>query len=200
MRRATSFWSTGFRAAKLRVAPRLGVLAGLASTLALTGCIGYTTYPPADWQLASEDISGPPADEIMTESLVWAIEKYPPAGSGPAVINLPEGVHDRAYRVIGHRVDDRTAIEVRPMAPGLDVAPTYHVTRLWVRSDRAEVDVLRPVEELGPSPTGNPIVQAVTVHLKGGISAWRVVRTRPWVIGADAIPEPHEIGAFPEDG
>lgn len=180
--------------------PRLALASAALIATAMSGCVGYTTYPPADWQLASGDISGPPADEIMTEALVWAIEKYPPAGSGPAVINLPEGVHDRAYRVIGQRVDARTGIEVRPMASGLDVAPTYHVTRLWVRSDRAEVDVLRPVEELGPSPTGNPIVQAVTVHLKGGISAWRVVRTRPWVIGADAIPEPHEIGAFPEGG
>lgn len=162
--------------------------------LAIGGCMGYTTYPPAEGQLASSDINGPPADEIMIEALRRTIERHPPVGSGVAVINLPEGVHDRAYGVIGYRVDDVTDVPVRVMQPALESHPTYHITRLWVRGDRAEVDVLRPVEELGPSPTGEVIVQAVTVYLRGGFREWHVVRTRPWVIGTDALPEPHYYG------
>lgn len=177
-----------------RFLPRLALAAGSLMLAAVAGCVGYTTYPPADGQLASDDISGPPADEIMTEALVWVIDRNPPIGSGPAVINLPEGVRDRAYRVIASRVDARTPIEVLPMSAGLEVAPTYHITRLWVRGTEAEVDVIRPVEELGASPTGHPIVQAVTVHLRGGLSSWRVERARPWVIGTDEIPAAHEIG------
>jgi len=172
----------------------------MGSALPLGGCIGYTTYPPANGQLASDDINGPPADELMIEALRWTIERHPPEGGGAAVINLPEGVHDRAYRIIEYRLDDATATPVRAMAPGLEGSPTYHVVRLWVRADRAEVDVLRPVSELGPSPSGDPIIQAVTIHLRGGLREWRVERTRPWVIGTDALPEPHYVGVAEADG
>lgn len=166
------------------------VILSVCPLLLLTGCVGYTTYPPADWQTASGDISGPPADELMTESLRHVIDRYPPGGVGTIAINLPEGVHDRAYGVIARRVGP----DVVPMAPGLESMPTYHVTRIWVRGTRAEVDVLRPVGELGPSPSGEPIIQAVTVQLEGGLSRWRVMRVRPWVIGSEAVPEPHYFG------
>lgn len=161
-----------------------------AALPALSGCVGYTTYPPADWQLASDDINGPPADELMIAALGAVIDRFPtPAGADP-VIDLPAGVNSRVYGVIVSRVG-RGA---RAMAPGLESEPTYHVTRIWARGTKAEVDVLRPVGELGPSPTGEPIVQAVAVYLEGGFTRWRVVRMRPWVIGADELPEPHYIG------
>ncbi|USO00125.1 MAG: hypothetical protein H6810_05535 [Phycisphaeraceae bacterium] len=165
----------------------LAVIMGLAL---LTGCVGYTTYPPADWQLASDSISGPPADELMTVSLRYVIDRYPPAGGGTIVVNLPEGVNDRAYGVIASRVGG----DVVPMARGLEGLPTYHVTRIWVRGTKAEVDVLRPVGELGASPTGRPIIQAMTVRLEGGVREWHVVRTRPWVIGEEEVPSPHYYG------
>lgn len=169
---------------------RTSLLALLALLPALGGCVGNTTYPPADWQTASRNINAPPADEIMIESLRWAIERHPPATPGPVAINLPMGVQDRTYGVIVARIGG----EAVPMERGREHLPTYHITRLWVRGDRAEVDVLRPVEELGPSPSGVPIVQALTVQLKGGMTPWRVVRSRPWVIGSESIPPLHFYG------
>lgn len=162
----------------------------LTTVCLLGGCVGYTTYPPADRQIASRDINGPPADEIMTEALRWTISRYPPAGGGLVAINLPEAVHDRAYSVVAYRVGP----DAVAMARGNESMPTYHVTRVWVRGDRAEVDVLRPVDELGPSPRGDPIVQALTLTLEGGMRPWRVVRSRPWVIGMDSIPPLHYMG------
>ena len=162
----------------------------LAALLAMPGCVGYTTYPPADWQLASDDINGPPADELMIAALGAVIDRFPPPAGADPVIDLPAGVKSRVYGVIV----DRVGRHARAMAPGLESEPTYHVTRIWARGSKAEVDVLRPVGELGPSPTGEPIVQAVTVFLEGGFSRWRVVRMRPWVIGAEGLPEPHYIG------
>ena len=41
--------------------------AGLLGSLA--GCVGYTTYPAASWQLASDEMNGPPADEVMIEAV-----------------------------------------------------------------------------------------------------------------------------------
>ncbi len=161
-----------------------------AVLLAMPGCVGYTTYPPADWQLASDDINGPPADELMIASLAAVIDRFPPPPGTRPVVNLPAAVKDRVYGVIV----DRVGRGARPMAPGLESEPTYHVTRIWARGTKAEVDVLRPVVELGPSPSGEPIVQAVTVYLEGGFRRWRVVRMRPWVIGADELPAPHPIG------
>ncbi len=176
--------------ARSRTPLALIALAAAPWVAGLTGCVGYTTYPPANWQLAGDDINGPPADEIMIESLRWAIDRYPPAGAGDIAINLPEGVHDRSYGVIVGRVGG----DAVPMERGREHLPTYHITRLWVRGDKAEVDVIRPVEELGPSPTGEPIVQALTVRLEGGMRQWRVVRSRPWVLGTDEIPPLHYRG------
>ncbi|HHN79088.1 MAG TPA: hypothetical protein ENK11_10520 [Phycisphaerales bacterium] len=170
-----------------------------AILLALPGCVGYVTYPPADWQTASDDINGPPADELMIAALGAVIDRFPPPGGAEPVLNLPPAVKDRVYGVIV----DRVGRGARAMAPGLESEPTYHVTRIWARGAKAEVDVLRPVGELGPSPSGEPIVQAVTVYLEGGLNRWRVVRMRPWVIGAEGLPEPHYIGvddAGPAEG
>jgi hypothetical protein len=170
-------------------------LLGLSALAALlgggpAGCVGYTTYPAADWQLASDDMNGPPADEIMTESVRWAVERYEAGRDGSIAINLPDVVRDRTYSIVAFRAGER----VVPLDGENTRLPTYHLTRLWVRGDKAEVDLLRPVSELGASPTGDPIIQAVTVYLEGGFSQWRVTRARHWKIGTDAVPSPHYFG------
>jgi hypothetical protein len=173
--------------------PALALLAvGLLATL--PGCVGYTTYPAASWQLASDNMNGPPADEIMIESIRWAVERYESGGEGSIAVNLPDAVKDRTYGIITYRAGERV-VPVSEETAGL---PTYHLTRLWVRGDKAEVDLLRPVSELGASPTGQPIIQAVTVYLKGGLREWRVERARHWRIGTDAVPQLHFFGSGDE--
>ena len=164
---------------------------GLGLGFGLVGCIGYTTYPAASWQVASDEMNGPPADEIMIASIKWAIDRYEEGSGGSVAINLPDVVRDRAYRVIATRSGERAV----PMQPGLEDLPTYHLVRLWVRGEKAEVDLLRPVTDIGASPTGNQIVQAVTIYLEGGLHRWRVERARHWYIGTDEVPELHYLGA-----
>ena len=171
----------------------LSVLGGaLAGSLAVSlgGCVGYTTYPAASWQAASAEMNGPPADEIMVESVRWAVNRYEAGTTGSIAINLPEVVRDRTYSIIAFQAGER----VVAMERGLEDLPTYHLTRLWVRGDKAEVDLLRPVNELGASPTGDPIIQAVTLYIEGGLHAWRVERARHWKIGTDAVPPLHFYG------
>lgn len=165
-------------------------LAFAALSASLAGCVGYTTYPAASWQVASGEMNGPPADEIMIESVRWAVNRYETGTSGSLAINLPDVVRDRTYGVIAARAGER----VVPMERGLEDLPTYHLTRLWVRGDKAEVDLLRPVNELGASPTGEPIIQAVTLYVQGGLQSWRVERARHWKIGTDAVPPLHYYG------
>ena len=167
-----------------------GLLGLSALALGLPGCVGDTTYPAANWQLASDDMNGPPADEIMIESVRWAVDRYEAGTEGPVAINLPDVVRDRTYSIVAYRAGER----VEPLERDRADLPTYHLTRLWVRGDKAEVDLLRPVTELGASPTGRPIIQAVTIYLEGGLRQWRVVRARHWRIGTDAVPPLHYFG------
>ena len=183
--------------------PVLGAaLLGGSALLGLPGCVGYTTYPAASWQIASDNMNGPPADEIMIESVRWAVDRYETDSADPIAINLPDVVEDRTYRIIAFRAGEL----VLPLDRSTADLPTYHLTRLWVRGDKAEVDLLRPVDELGDSPTGRPIIQAVTVYLEGGLHQWRVERARHWKIGTDAVPALHYYGEGdepmlePEDG
>lgn len=173
----------------------LGTLAGLLAGM-LSGCVGYTTYPAASWQVASDEMNGPPADEIMIESIEWAVDRYEAGSGGSVAINLPDVVRDRTYRIIAHQAGER----VVPMQPGLEDLPTYHLVRLWVRGDKAEVDLLRPVNDLGASPTGEQIVQAVTLYIEGGLHRWRVERARHWNIGDDAVPPLHYLGEEAQSG
>ena len=168
----------------------LAGLIALGMGLGLAGCIGYTTYPAASWQVASNEMNGPPADEIMIASIKWAMNRYEEGSGGSVAVNLPDVVRDRTYSVIVSRSGDRAV----PMEPGLEDLPTYHLVRLWVRGEKAEVDLLRPVTDLGASPTGEQIVQAVTLYLEGGLHRWRVERARHWSIGTDAVPALHYLG------
>lgn len=184
---------TNSRTLSASFVPRVPLAAGLlaAGLLgSLAGCVGYTTYPAASWQVASDEMNGPPADEIMIAAVRWSVDRYEEGTTGSVAINLPDVVRDRTYGIVAYRAGDR----VVAVEPGLENLPTYHLTRLWVRGDKAEVDLLRPVNELGASPTGAPIIQAVTVYLEGGLHAWRVERARHWRIGTDAVPPLHYIG------
>ena len=73
--------------------------------------------------------------------------------------------------------------------------PVYSVTRVWLRGDKATVDVVRPVTLDGMQPTEENTdgvaytYQKVTLRLEGGFRPWRVVGTREWPIGLEDRPE-----------
>jgi len=50
------------------------------------------------------------------------------------------------------------------------------------------------VMALGPMADGGWVTQTITVELEGGLAPWRVVRHRPWALGAIDEPAPNPLG------
>ncbi|MBL8763515.1 MAG: hypothetical protein JNM07_04515 [Phycisphaerae bacterium] len=176
------------------------VLLAAVAGAALPGCVGYNSYPPIEGDWAFHDPNSPPMSTIMTESVRWAAAQYPVYAEGEVAadrrfaINLPVGVRRYVY------LDTVRAAgpDAVPMSPEAEAAglPTYHVTRLWVRGDEGRADILKPIAI--PSAKGGPkLYQSVTVYLRSGTRAWRVVSHRMANLGAGNEPEIYYI---PDDG
>lgn len=169
----------------------LGLVIALGSVIG--GCVGFATYPPIQGSLAVRDPNSPAMEEVMRAALAWTVTNFPPEygskapSDGPYAINLPEGVRRRVYLSAAKELGDRA----RPMTPESESLPTYHIKRIRISENRAEVDVLRPVAEIGESPLGEHMHQQITVYLEGGWSPWHVVRHRAWAIGAFTPPPPY---------
>ncbi|MEM1183920.1 MAG: hypothetical protein AAGI53_02855 [Planctomycetota bacterium] len=166
-------------------------LAALALA-ALSGCVATTTYPARPGQdYAARDVSHPSIEEICVEALTWTLERYPvpeelaepTSDGGVFAVNCPVGMHPRVYE----RVVEKCGPLARPLTPETEHLPTYHVGRIVVRSDKAEIDIHRPVLELGAVEQLS--YQPITLFIEGGLGPWRVRRSRPWAIGAFPLPQ-----------
>jgi hypothetical protein len=174
---------------------RTGLLAcSVLAAATLTGCVASTAYPHRPGQgYASRDVSHPAIEDICVEALAWMVERYPvppelampTEDGGVYAINCPMGMNPRVY----NRVVEKTGPDARPLTPETEHLPTYHIGRIIVRADRAEIDIYRPVLELGE--TVEMVHQPVTLFVKGGLRSWRVERSRPWAIGAFPLPQPN---------
>ncbi len=182
---------------KLAQAMVLGVaLAGIA------GCQQYSTYPNIPTARGmSENPNNPAGADAMIQAVRYVATRYSPgsptgpledekAASDPTVpfpmvVNLPRGMRRSFYERIAREIGPHCA----PMTADADPAlPVYHVTRVWLRFSSGEVDVLRPMPELGPDASGHPVYQAVTVRLEGGFEPWHVVHARAWPAGEAQVP------------
>lgn len=183
---------------------------------AMGGCVGYNVYPPEQGTGGFTDPSSPPMYQIMTESLKWAVKKYPPGGQMPptssdvpisaseaeAAAATPRGSDEPArvaislfssmrpdvYRFAVKEIGQGAA----PLTPENENLPRYMVSRVWVMGDEAKVDVFRPVEGLGTGG-GAPLYQPITVNLRGGMKFWRVTSYRVWSIGTFSPPGPEYV-------
>lgn len=175
---------------RTRVGLIAGAIAAVATVGGMGGCAGYATYPRADGSTAISDLNSAPVNTIMATSLAWAAYKYPVAPEGeqaPFAINLPEGVKPETYDYVVRQIGGGAV----PLTHDTADLPTFHIGLIRVRGDEAQVDVLRPVLELSPSPAGETVYQQVTVRLEGGLSPWRVVGRREWTVGAFPTPAPN---------
>jgi hypothetical protein len=183
------------------------VLALLACGAALPGCYQRANYPEIPTSVGfNENPNTPSAERAMIASLQFVASRYTPGQrefdpaldprttpmvNYPAVVNLPMGMRKSFYE----RIATKVGPEVLPATPESVVearssgAPVFHVSRVWMRFDRAYVDVLRPMPELGVAPDGTTIHQMITCHLEGGLRPWRVVYTRTWHPGDAKAPE-----------
>lgn len=162
----------------------LGVagVAGLAG-----GCAGYASYPNADGSLTRTTTSSRNTRAVMRESLAWVINRDTQRPARFAV-NLPPSTGEEAYREIA------AAVGGEPLNESNADLPRYSVGRVWVRAGEAKVDVTRPVMALGTTADGRYATQTLTVELEGGFTPWRVVRHRPWALGAIGEPPANPIG------
>lgn len=200
-----------------------GLAAGLALAalslglaLPLAGCAGWNTWPP------QKPGSGVPSrDDVnvvatMRLALSRVIADYPPRGAQDqaVAINLPQPlVSEQAYRRIARDVEREFGVDrpVSPLASPNAGLPVYHVAAVRIRTNRAEIDVLRPIFGPGavdrPELTNDQAYEGYTVRLSGGFKPWQVTwvdRYSPGIIPAPALnfidrqaPEP-EVEPEPE--
>ncbi|MDX2130854.1 MAG: hypothetical protein SFY69_02230 [Planctomycetota bacterium] len=184
------------------------VLAGVGGV----GCQQYVSSPGVPTARGiPENPNKPAALTCMVEAVRYVATRYPPGDLGanaetveeamslqapyPLVVNPPRGLRQTFY----DRLVKQVGPQAQPASPTntLGPDPVFHITRVWMRFDKATVDVLRPMPELGPGPDGAPIYQTVTVRLTGGLSPWRVVHARAWPPDEPVqIPPPYPMPEF----
>lgn len=179
------------------------LLASLVCSAALTGCYQQSSYPEIPTsQGYAEDPNRPATEQAMVAALQYVGSRWTPGQrmydpkveprglpyvNYPCVINLPLGMRKVYYERIPAKIGPQVlAATPENVALGL---PTFHVTRVWMRFNKAQVDVLRPMPEVGEGPTGKPVYQLITVHLEGGMKPWNVVYARSWPAGQISAPE-----------
>lgn len=145
----------------------------------LGGCVVNATYPPRAGESATSNVNIAPSPSAMEQGLRSALERHPV--EGPFVLNLPRGMEQRvAERIAGAVAPERAVLPDEAMLGGTDL-PVVHVSRVWIRGDQAEVDVLLPIEG---------VWQAVTVRMRGGTArGYRVEGVREWPPGMIEAPE-----------
>lgn len=172
---------------------------GLATLAGATGCATYANYPPIGQDLAINDPNVVPLPVLMRVATTRVLQRDAASGDLPDnwVLNLPRGMTTtRARSVLDNTMSDAG------VGGGMLVGdsgylglPVYSITRVWLRGDKATVDVIRPVTLDGMQPTEENTdgvaytYQKVTLRLEGGFRPWRVVGTREWPIGLEDRPE-----------
>ncbi|MBY0308931.1 MAG: hypothetical protein K2Q09_09335 [Phycisphaerales bacterium] len=188
--------STATAARFRRVRPALVAL-GLCALAGIggAGCV-QSTWPPIEEgksQSNPSQINSAPTPKVIGEALSFVTLRYPPVGLAergrlydvPFAFCLPPGADADAYDLIARRVQ-------RGAQPATDAntdLPTYYVSRVIVRGVTAEVDVLRPVPELGADAQGRARYQGVTVYLLGSLSTWKADRHHTFPVGLFEVPE-----------
>ncbi len=129
---------------------------------------------------------------LLASALGWAILRYPPPGgeAAPVAINLPVGLTREQYLDVAGRIGPN----VYPISPETADLPTYHIGWVWMRGDKAQVDVFRPVYAL--STPEHTVYQATTLHLRRRYASWMVEHTQPWEVGVVKLPP---IYTLPEE-
>lgn len=109
-------------------------------------------------------------------------------------VNLPPGIGETGYAYVADRVGEGAVPLTEDNAQRL---PIYHVTRVWLRGERARVDVVRPLYELGSKPGGGAVYRGVQLRLGGGWEPWRVTSSSEYEVGVLDAPALNPIGSAP---
>jgi hypothetical protein len=180
---------------------------------ALSGCVGWNVYPPEVGTSGFTNPNSQPMYQMMTESLKWAVRKYPPGGQTlptASDVPIPPSEADAAAAVRRANGEPaRIAVSLFssmqrdlyeyavseigqgavPLTPETEHLPRYLVSRVAIRGDEAKVDVFKPVIGVG----SETLYQPITVTLRGGMKYWRVTAYRVWSIGTFPPPAPEYL-------
>lgn len=180
--------------AKLR--RRFALALGTLAAAAITAGVGCTqsTWPPVEEggrQTNPSHINNAPIPQVIGEALSLVTLRYPPVSNAergkiydqPFAICLPAGADGESY----DRVVNRVQRGAEPATDENTALPTYYITRVIVRGVTAEVDVLRPVPELGAGAEGARY-QGVTVYLLGSLGTWKVDSHHTFPVGMFDVP------------
>lgn len=169
-----------------------GALA-LAAILASSGCVGYSNYPEMQGAGGGKNTNVADLFENAAFSIKWCMQHYPP---GQAAAPMTETYHPLSGAAT-QPVEGQVAVSFLPgmrrdsclrmmeiigpgavpLTPETEHLPIYRVSSVDVNGDAARVTVHRPI---GALATGEPIYQAITVKLRGGLRRWTVVSHRVW--------------------
>ena len=178
-------------------AAALIALTALSAIASLGGCASYATYPAIPRNTALNDPNTPAMADVMIAGLRYAAIKFPPGGKPDPTkpieaiteprfaINLPKGTSPKAYERIVKVVGEGAVA----LTPETNHLPIYHVTYVRVRGDQAQVNILRAISELPPTPSGLPVQQEIKLQLAGGLRPWHVITARDWDPGLAEMPE-----------
>ncbi len=174
----------------------------LIATLATTGCVGYSNYPAMQGAGGGSNTNIPDMYENAAFAIKWAIQHYPP---GHAIAPMTETYHtlSKAQRyepgdpvAVGFlpamrrdsclRMIELIGPIALPLTPENEHLPIYRVSTVDVNGDAARVTVHRPI---GTLASGEPIYQAITIKLRGGLRRWTVVSHRVWDVATVNPPE-----------
>ena len=180
-------------------ATRAFVVASCAALAGLSGCVGYTSWPPVPGTAAANP-NTPQSTEMMAAALAWIIERDREGGDGasdPVAINLPSTMKPKYYRYVAEHAGEN----IEPLSQANSSLPIYHIAEFHIRADGAEAIILRPATELGAGPDGEPVYQAYRVKLSGGFQPWHVTWwSKPYSVGAIETPPLTYIDAPEFDG
>ena len=127
----------------------------------------------------------------MTASLQYVIsrERAKNGADQPFAINLPPGMRQSNYMTVASQAGKN----VHPVTEAIintNSMPIYHVGAIQLRGNNADVDIYRPLPELGPDPkTGKSVYVVIRVKLEGGLQPWRALIGRTYSPGAFEAPQ-----------
>ena len=173
---------------RMRALAAAGAAVGCLGASLMSGCVGYDTWPGVKGDTARNDPNTSPMDLVQIAGLRWLIENQPPTGyTGPVAVSLPAPIHPSQYQ----RIIKEIGHDAVPLTPETESLPIYYVEEIRVRLDEGEIDLLKPLPEMGKSPDGRPVYQRWTITMASSIQGWKVTRWREWSRGLAETPEKH---------
>lgn len=137
----------------------------------IAGCSPYVNIPEQPGDFATTDASGRNVRAVCAVALKRVLLNQPPQGQ--YAIALPRGASSIAYDWVLQRLPEGGTRHT----PGAVDRPVYSVAAIYIRGNRAQVDVVFP------AASGKP--RLMTVWQKSVIDGWLAVRHRVWELSVE---------------